>query len=80
MTDADVPLDLVLHTPGGLVLAAQRPPKLIWPAILTAVNAPPLLAVIKSGINDQHCRASREPGLAINAYRPDNHHGVQRPI
>jgi ClpP class serine protease len=24
MTDDDVPLDLVLHTPGGLVLAALR--------------------------------------------------------
>ena len=24
MTDQDVPLDLVLHTPGGLVLAASQ--------------------------------------------------------
>ena len=24
MTDADVPIDLVLHTPGGLVLAALQ--------------------------------------------------------
>src|ERR1700721_1586656 len=27
MTDPDVPLDLVLHTPGGLVLAAPQIPK-----------------------------------------------------
>src|SRR3979411_1641765 len=29
MTDADVPLDLVLHTPGGLVLAALQIAKAI---------------------------------------------------
>src|SRR3984957_7276747 len=29
MTDADVPLDLVLHTPGGLVLAALQIPKAV---------------------------------------------------
>lgn len=26
MTDRDVPIDLVLHTPGGLVLAAEQSP------------------------------------------------------
>ena len=65
MTDDDVPLDIVLHTPGGLVLAALQ----IARAIRAAGDSTPILALTANAFAEDR-RLCLEAGMNDHLVKP----------